>query len=40
VTDIQVKEKYFHDTFDAWKKTKGLLYTFQGDYFEGDGSQN
>jgi hypothetical protein len=45
VSDIQRvlnsnKENVFHGTFVAWRKTKGLLYMYTSDYFEGDSSQN
>jgi hypothetical protein len=37
-----IKENDFHCAFEAWKKTIVSLYMVrsQGDYFEGDDSQN
>jgi hypothetical protein len=49
VSDIQgesqavldsIKENYFHGAFEAWKKRRDRCIRSQGDYFEGDGSQN
>jgi hypothetical protein len=49
VSDIQresqavldsIKENYFHGAFEAWKKQWDRCICSQGDYFEGDGSQN
>jgi hypothetical protein len=49
VSDIQresqvvlnsINENDFHDTFEAWKKQWNHCIHSQGDYFEGDGSQN
>jgi hypothetical protein len=49
VSDIQresqavldsIKENYFHGTFEAWEKQWDHCIRSQGDYFEGDGSQN
>jgi hypothetical protein len=34
------KENDFHGPFDAWKKLWYQYIHSQGDYFEGDGSQN
>jgi hypothetical protein len=35
-----IKENYFHGVFEAWKKRWDRCIHFQGDYFEGGGSQN
>jgi hypothetical protein len=35
-----IKENDFHDAFEAWKKLWDRCIRSQGDYFEGDGSQN
>jgi hypothetical protein len=35
-----VKENDFHPAFEAWKKLWDRCMCSQGDYFEGDGSQN
>jgi hypothetical protein len=36
----RVKEKYFHEAFDAWKKKQwDCCIHSQEDYFEGNGSQ-
>jgi hypothetical protein len=35
-----VKENDFHGAFEAWKKQWDNCICSQGDYFEGDGSQN
>jgi hypothetical protein len=49
VSDIQresqavldsIKENDFHCAFEAWKKRWDRCIRSQGDYFEGDGSQN
>jgi hypothetical protein len=49
VSDIQsklqavldsIKENDFHSAFEAWKKQWDSCVRSQGDYFEGDGSQN
>jgi hypothetical protein len=49
VSDIQresqavlnsIKENDFHGAFEAWKKQWDHCIHSQGDYFEGDGSQN
>jgi hypothetical protein len=49
VSDIQrelqvvldsIKENYFHAALEAWKKRWDRCVRSQGDYFEGDGSQN
>jgi hypothetical protein len=49
VSDIQkesqavfdsIKENDFHGAFEAWKKQWDCGIHSQGDYFEGDGSQN
>jgi hypothetical protein len=49
VSDIQresqavldsIKENDFQGAFKHGKNKMGSLYTFQGDYFEGDGNQN
>jgi hypothetical protein len=49
VSDIQresqvvlhsIKENDFHSAFEAWKKQWVRYIRSQGDYFEGDGSQN
>jgi hypothetical protein len=49
VSDIQresqavldsIKENDFHSAFEAWKKHWDRCICSQGDYFEGDGSQN
>jgi hypothetical protein len=49
VSDIQrelqavlnsIKENDFHGAFQAWKKLWNCCIHFQGEYFEGDGSQN
>jgi hypothetical protein len=49
VSDIQresqvvldsIKENYFHGAFEAWEKRWNRYVRSQGDYFEGDGSQN
>jgi hypothetical protein len=39
VFDI-LKENYFHGAFEVWKKWRDHCIRSQGDYFEGDGSQN
>jgi hypothetical protein len=39
VLDI-IKENDFHGAVEAWKKWRDHCIRFQGDYFEGDGSQN
>jgi hypothetical protein len=39
VLDI-IKENDFHGAFEAWKKLWDSCIRSQGDYFEGDGSQN
>jgi hypothetical protein len=36
----KIKENYFHGAFQVWKKPWDLCICSQGDYFEGDGSQN
>jgi hypothetical protein len=35
-----IKENDFHGVFEAWKKIWDCCIRSQGDYFEGDGSQN
>jgi histone-lysine N-methyltransferase SETMAR len=49
VSDIQresqvvldsIKENDFHDASEMWKKLWDHCLCLQGDYFEGDGSQN
>jgi hypothetical protein len=35
-----IKENYFHGAFEAWEKRWDRCIRSQGDYFEGDGSQN
>jgi hypothetical protein len=35
-----IKENDFHDAFGVWKKQWDSCIFSQGDYFEGDGSQN
>jgi hypothetical protein len=49
VSDIQrelkavldsIKEYDFHSAFQAWNKQRDRCIRYQGDYFEGDGSQN
>jgi hypothetical protein len=49
VSDIQresqavfdsITENYFHSAFEVWKKRWDRCILSQGDYFEGDGSQN
>jgi hypothetical protein len=35
-----IKENYFNGTFEEWKKQWDHCIHSQGDYFEGDGSQN
>jgi hypothetical protein len=35
-----IKENDFHGAFEAWKKQWDHFIRSQGDYFEGDGSQN
>jgi hypothetical protein len=49
VSDIQresqavlnsIKENDFHSAFEAWEKQWDRCIHSQGDYFEGDGSQN
>jgi hypothetical protein len=49
VSDIQrelqavldsIKENDFHGAFEAWKKSSDRCISAQGDYSEGDGSQN
>jgi hypothetical protein len=49
VSDIQresqavlnsIKENYFHSAFEARKKRRAYCICSQGNYFEGDGSQN
>jgi hypothetical protein len=49
VSDIQrelqtalnsIKENDFHSAFEAWKKRWDRCIHSQGDYFQGDGSQN
>jgi hypothetical protein len=35
-----IKENDFHGAFEAWKKQWDWCIRSQGDYFEGDGSQN
>jgi hypothetical protein len=49
VSDIQreshaildsIRENDFHGAFEAWKKRCDLCIHSEGDYFEGDGSQN
>jgi hypothetical protein len=49
VSDIQresqavldsIKENDFHGAFEAWKKRWDRCIRSQGNYFEGDGSQN
>jgi hypothetical protein len=49
VSDIQsesqavldsIKDNDFHDAFEAWKKRWDRCIRSQGDYFEGDRSQN
>jgi hypothetical protein len=49
VSDIQrelqavfnsIQKNDFHGAFKAWKKLWDLCVCSQGDYFEGDGSQN
>jgi hypothetical protein len=39
VLDI-IKENVFHGVFEVWKKWWDRCICSQGDYFEGDGSQN
>jgi hypothetical protein len=34
------QENYFHSAFESWKKLWDHYIRSQGDYFEGDGSQN
>jgi hypothetical protein len=49
VSDIQresqvvldsIRENYFHGVFEVWKKQWDRSIRSQGDYFEGNGSQN
>jgi hypothetical protein len=40
VVRINIRENDFHSAFEAWKKQWDRYIRFQGDYFEGDGSQN
>jgi hypothetical protein len=49
VSDIQrgsqavldsIEENDIHGAFEAWKKRRDRCIRSQGDYFEGDGSQN
>jgi hypothetical protein len=35
-----IKENDSHGAFEAWKKRWDRCIPSQGDYFEGDGSQN
>jgi hypothetical protein len=35
-----VKENHSHGAFEPWEKRWDCCIRFQGDYFEGDGSQN
>jgi hypothetical protein len=35
-----IKENDFHGAFEVWKKRWDHCIHSQGDYFEGDGSQN
>jgi hypothetical protein len=35
-----IKENNFHNAFEVWKKLWDRCICSQGDYFEGDGSQN
>jgi hypothetical protein len=35
-----IKENHFHCAFEAWTKQWDRRVRSQGDYFEGDGSQN
>jgi hypothetical protein len=35
-----IKENDFHGAFEAWKKQWDRCIRSQGEYFEGDGSQN
>jgi hypothetical protein len=35
-----IKENDFHGSFEAWKIWRDRCPRFQGDYFEGGGSQN
>jgi hypothetical protein len=35
-----IKENDFHGAFEAWKKRWDRCIRSQGDYFEGDGTQN
>jgi hypothetical protein len=35
-----INKNYFHGTFEAWKKRWNRYIHSQGDYFEGDASQN
>jgi hypothetical protein len=35
-----IKESDFHGEFEAWKKRWDCCIRSQGDYFEGNGSQN
>jgi hypothetical protein len=35
-----IKENEFHGAFETWKKRWGHYICSQGDYFDGDGSQN
>jgi hypothetical protein len=35
-----IKENVYHGAFEAWKKRWDHCIRSQGDYFEGDGSQN
>jgi hypothetical protein len=35
-----IEENDFHYAFEEWKKRWGRCMCSQGDYFEGDGSQN
>jgi hypothetical protein len=35
-----IKENHFHSAFEVWRKRWDDCICSQGDYFEGDGSQN
>jgi hypothetical protein len=35
-----IKENYFNDAFEAWRKLWDRCIRPQGEYFKGDGSQN
>jgi hypothetical protein len=40
VATDSIKENNFHGAFEAWKKLWDHCIQSQGDYIEGDGSQN